>query len=113
MCVTVNAETLPQKMEVDPCQVQWWALPEPTEQETDYSSGLHSNLFDLNGDGIIDLSVIFQITYTSQDELVYDLNHAPLFIRVGTLMGVFDEIQESVHCRIYGGHASGGLLPGE
>lgn len=113
--VIANAEpTTPQKMEVDPCKVEWQKLPDPIAMETDYSVGLHTNHFDVNGDGTIDLSVIFQITYTNELGLVYDLNQTPLFITVGKLMGVFHESQEATHCRVYGGDGRvGDLRPGE
>jgi hypothetical protein len=91
---------MPQKMEVNPCQVNWRSLPDPIAQETDYGTGLHTNYFDVDGDGRIDLSVVFQITYSGQGDLVYELNNLPLFIRVGNLMGVFDEA-EPIHCRMY------------
>lgn len=90
-------------MVVDPCKVDWQTLPDPIDMETDYSVGLHTNHFDVNGDGTIDLSVVFQITYTNELGLVYDLNQVPLFIKVGKLMGVLDEDHNTgyVECNRY------------
>ena len=101
--ITRADETTPLKTEADPCQVDWRALPDPIETETDYTAGLHTNHFDVTGDGKIDLSVVFQITYSGQDDLVYNLNNIPLFIRVGKLLGVIDEHHTSrkIQCRVY------------
>ena len=106
MCATTvlaQQTTTPTKTEADPCQVDWRTLPEPVGMETDYNVGLHTNHFDVTGDGRIDLSVVFQITYSGQDDLVYALNHVPLFIRVGKLLGVLDEdhITQNLRCRVY------------
>jgi hypothetical protein len=103
LATSARAETTLQRTADNPCHVDWRSLPEPVETETDYGVGLQTNHFDVTGDGIVDLSVVFQITYSGQGDLVYDLNHAPLFIRVGKLLGVFDEdhITQSVQCRVY------------
>jgi len=100
---TTRAETPQEKTADDPCKVDWRSLPEPIEMETDYGVGLHTNHFDVNGDGRIDLSVVFQITYSGQNDLVYDLNNVPLFIKVGKLLGVIDEdhLSQKLQCRVY------------
>lgn len=78
--------------------------------ERDYGVGLETHSFDLNGDGTIDVSVLFQITTHGQDDLVYSLNNIPLFVRVGQLMGVIDESHqdEFLRCRVYGTRGTSG-----